>query len=545
MQPLFRSGYDEPVILLAAVITLSIFVVDLLLPAGISVSVLYVIVVLLGLGIRYRFYPYIAGGVTTLLTITGLFLSPSLPGELFFVWSEYFNRLLFVMGIWLSVFVITKFKLSELQVKKQEEQLDAQFHFSNEGIMISDRKGNIVMSNPSAERMFSYDKGDLTGRKIEELVPKRLREKHVDHRQSYFQNPHSRSMGEGMDLFGKRKDGSEFPVEISLSYYESRHSGMMAIAFISDITERKAHEEAISQANNSLKEYSEKLEASYKEQTQQIEQIHRLNRDLEERVRDRTQKLETAIEELKQSKEELSKSLAKEKEVNELKSRFVSMASHEFRTPLSTILSSVSLINRYSDAEKAKREKHIERIKSTVRNMTAILNDFLSLGKLEEGKVILQPEEVAIETFFSEVTEEMQALAEKGRTIQYEHEGKNAILMVDRRMLQNILHNLLSNAIKYSHPNGKIVLQTALDGDTFTITVEDEGIGIPEDEQRYMFTRFFRGRNVANTQGTGLGLNIVQKYVEMMNGSITFTSMPGKGSTFVVTFHEVEVMSNS
>ena len=245
--------------------------------------------------------------------------------------------------------------------------------------------------------------------------------------------------------------------------------------------------------------------------------------------------VEQNVTKQKKAENEIRKSLEKEKELNELKSRFVSMASHEFRTPLSTILSSVSLVQKYDAPEnEEKREKHIIRIKSAVNNLTGILNDFLSLDKLETGKVENNPVEFDVVKFSEEMTEEMQAVAKKGQSVIYKHSGKNTIVVADKHILKNILHNLLSNASKYSGEGTEVSFNTFSDKTKLKIEIRDNGIGIPEEEKQHMFERFFRAKNAVNIGGTGLGLNIVKKYTELLNGEIGFESKAGEGTTFTL-----------
>ncbi len=245
--------------------------------------------------------------------------------------------------------------------------------------------------------------------------------------------------------------------------------------------------------------------------------------------------VEQNVTKQKKAENEIRKSLEKEKELNELKSRFVSMASHEFRTPLSTILSSVSLVQKYDSPENEdKREKHIIRIKSAVNNLTGILNDFLSLDKLETGKVENNPVEFDVVKFAEEMTEEMQAVAKKGQSVIYKHSGKNTIVVADKHILKNILHNLLSNASKYSGEGTEVSFNTFSDKTKLKIEIRDNGIGIPEEEKQHMFERFFRAKNAVNIGGTGLGLNIVKKYTELLNGEIGFESKAGEGTTFTL-----------
>ncbi len=245
--------------------------------------------------------------------------------------------------------------------------------------------------------------------------------------------------------------------------------------------------------------------------------------------------VEQNVTKQKKAENEIRKSLEKEKELNELKSRFVSMASHEFRTPLSTILSSVSLVQKYDAPENAeKREKHIIRIKSAVNNLTGILNDFLSLDKLETGKIENNPVEFDVVKFSEEMTEEMQAVAKKGQSVIYKHSGKNTSVVADKHILKNILHNLLSNASKYSEEGTEVDFKTFSDRTKLKIEIRDNGIGIPEEEKQHMFERFFRAKNAVNIGGTGLGLNIVKKYTELLNGEIGFESKAGEGTTFTL-----------
>ena len=394
----------------------------------------------------------------------------------------------------------------EVQNKLRMESLDALFEHATEGIIIANKEGKIIKANPSSERLFGYEKGELFNRVIEDFVPTRYAQHHVKNRENYNAHPHARSMGKNMDLFAKRKDGTEFPVEISLSYYK-KEGYTYVIAFIIDITERKKHEES----------------------------VKKLNQDLEKKVRERTNVLQEALLELEKSKQQLSDALVNEKELNDMKSRFVTMASHEFRTPLSTILSSVSLIGKYPTTEDdEKRQKHIQRIKSAVTNMTLILNDFLSAEKLEEGKTFVRKEEADLKAITNEVLTEINGILKPGQKVEYKHEG-NTHAQLDKQMLRNILLNLISNAIKFSSEDKNIEVYTNVSDKEIIVKVKDNGIGIPNEEQDHLFERFFRAKNVTNIQGTGLGLNIVGKYLEAMNGKIDFISELDKGTIFTVT----------
>jgi PAS domain S-box-containing protein len=244
--------------------------------------------------------------------------------------------------------------------------------------------------------------------------------------------------------------------------------------------------------------------------------------------------VEDNVTEEKIAKQEILKSLEKEKELNELKSRFVSMASHEFRTPLSTILTSATLIEKYHQKhEIEKANKHIQRIKTNVGYLNSVLNDFLSLDKLEAGKISNNPQETDLKLLCEELVEEMQITAKTGQFIKFIYQG-NTHCKIDRNIIRNILYNLLSNALKYSSENTEVIFETECNMHTLRFIITDKGIGIPEQEQVYLFDRFFRAHNATHIQGTGLGLNIVKKYLDLVNGEINFSSKLNEGTTFTV-----------
>ncbi|MES2730862.1 MAG: ATP-binding protein [Bacteroidota bacterium] len=273
-----------------------------------------------------------------------------------------------------------------------------------------------------------------------------------------------------------------------------------------------------------------------------LDEIRSLNTELENRVEQRTRDLAFALAQLedtnrhlKKAEGEMLKALAKERELNTLKSKFVTIASHEFRTPLSTILSSASLIGRYeAPDDQEKRAKHVERIKSAVHNLTNILTDFLTLSKLEEGYTTVQASYFDIVQFAEELTEEISTIAKENQTIRYSHRGQSKEVWMDKQLLKNVLINLLSNAIKYSGPGQSIELMTEIRPHSFVVIVKDEGMGIPDSDKPHMFSQFYRAHNAANIQGTGMGLVIVKKYVELMQGDITFESTENQGTTFTV-----------
>lgn len=394
------------------------------------------------------------------------------------------------------------------------------FQSSVEAIIIVDKAGRILLANPVSERMFGFEPGGLLGLYIEDLLPEKLRKRHVVYRKEFNAHPEPRPMGMGRDLVARRKDGSEFPVAVSLSYTNVGEE-IMVMAFISDMTEPKRAEEALKKSEEQLLVYASELEKKVQSRT---EDLNATIKALEKEVVDR-----------KKAEEEARNALDRERELNELKSKFVSIASHEFRTPLSTVLSSASLIDQYNErSDKEKVKKHVQRIKSSVNHLTSILNDFLSLGKLEEGKIDVVIERLVVADFLKDVEEQMRLSLKPMQRLKIECQSDLEEMWSDARILRNILFNLISNASKYSNDDKTIFVDCKPGDHGIFFIIRDEGIGIPKQDQRHMFERFFRASNSGNVQGTGLGLNIVRRYVELLQGDISFSSEVGKGTTFTV-----------
>jgi signal transduction histidine kinase len=237
---------------------------------------------------------------------------------------------------------------------------------------------------------------------------------------------------------------------------------------------------------------------------------------------------------LQKTKEDLRQALEKEKDLNELKSRFVSMASHEFRTPLTTMLSSLSLVTKYGEQKDTENQlKHVGKIKTSINNLTDILNDFLSVSKLEEGKIENLPEGINLKNFINEIISDMLGMAQNNQQISLSYSG-NEYVVLDKKLVKNILFNLISNALKFSPNGGTVEVIVKVQNSSLRISVKDSGIGIPKEDQEHLFERFFRGNNATHIQGTGLGLAIVARYAELMNASLDFESKENKGTTFTI-----------
>lgn len=410
---------------------------------------------------------------------------------------------------------------------ENKELLQGIFYSAVDGIIVISSAGIILLANPAACKLFGYSTEEMTNRSINDLMPTPHKEAHDGYIKNYETTGKRKIIGIGREVQGLRKDGTLFPFDLSVSELviggERVYTGI-----VHDISAQKATQESIRKINDQLQlRVEERTERLAEVVNRLLETNNNLQKEIEER-----QQIEQA---LRESEEEVKKALEKERELSELKSRFVSTASHEFRTPLSTILSSASLIERYAtDEQQQQRVRHIQRIKSSVNNLIGILNDFLSLSRLEEGKTENDASVFDLQEMAVEIVEEMQVFIRQGQQIDYQYHGERSEVCINKQFLKNIVINLLSNAAKYSNEGSVIDFHLYLQENSLSIEVKDRGIGIPTDEQEHLFERFFRAKNAVNIQGTGLGLNIVKKYVDLMNGSISFESFLNEGTTFRV-----------
>ena len=377
-----------------------------------------------------------------------------------------------------------------------------------DGIITIDERGQIESINPAGCKLFQYIPEEVIGRNIMMLMPEPYKGEHDGYLNRYQHTGEPHIIGIGREVTGLKKDGTTFPFRLAVS--QVQFSGRkIYTGFIHDLSREKEAEEQ-------LREYAAHLE---------------------EEVEKRTIWLKETVAALEEAKEEVSQSLEKEKELGQLKSRFVSMASHEFRTPLSAIQLSASLIDKYAQPfDNPNIGKHVKRIKNAVGNLTTILNDFLSLEKLEAGKVEPSFASFDVVKLSEEITEEMQVIAKENQNIIYQHTGTTSNIHLDGNLLKNCIINLIGNAIKYSGENTFIEFNTEVTENDCIVTIKDNGIGIPDADQKHLFEAFFRAHNTGNIPGTGLGLNIVGRYVNLMNGKIDFQSNVNKGTTFILTF---------
>jgi PAS domain S-box-containing protein len=406
--------------------------------------------------------------------------------------------------------------------EKLEDELRAQaiFNSSVDGIITIGARGVIESINPAASELFAYKPDEVIGKNISMLMPEPHRKNHDGYLDNYHATGHKKIIGVGREVEGLRKDGYTFPFRLAVSEIKMK-SKTIFTGFIHDISHQK-------EAENALVELTEKLERKVRERTEDLAQVI-------EETQFVNQQLQEEILKRKKAELEMQNALKKELELGELKSRFVSMASHEFRTPLTGILSSITLIGKYNTLEQEEKKlKHVRRMRSSVQNLTNILDDFLSFDKLQAGKINGHPSTFNFSTFLTELVGEAEQLKKPGQELILIENHEVGYFYSDPQLLKNILLNIFSNAIKYTKELKKIEIYSSLNESELILKVKDEGIGIPVEEQKHLFERFFRARNASNIQGTGLGLNIVQQYVHLLGGKISFESQENSGSTFQI-----------
>lgn len=478
----------------------------------------------------------------------------------------------------------------------------------SEGIIVVNKSQKIVATNNSANEIFGYEENELLGRSLDVLIPKKYHHNHAHHVKDFLEQSAKRQMGHGRDLYGVRKDGSQFPVEAGLNPFNV-YDNDYVMALVIDISVRKKAEQELRHwaniFNESLNEiyifdaeslhfidvnkggranigYSlEELrkitpvdikpdftEAQFRKKIDPIlsgsldklefhtvhqrkngttypVEVHLQKSDYENSttivaiildISEREQYTKRLEKTVAKRTRQLEEALKKEQELGELKTKFLSLVSHEFKTPLSGILTSATLAGKYEKEEQqSKREKHLATIQNKVKYLNNIINDFLSIERLESGKVKYIYTTFPLSKVINEVIYDANMLLKEGQTIQYPENIDAIYLDFDEKILELIITNLVSNAIKYSSENTTIRISAEVKTSNLEISIIDEGIGIPAEEQKHVFNRYFRAENALLNQGTGIGLNIVKTHLENLNGTITFTSEENVGSAFMIT----------
>ncbi len=391
----------------------------------------------------------------------------------------------------------------------------------SEGVLVVDKNQKIMETNNALETIFGYSNKELIGQPLQVLIPQRYHANHGGHFNKFMQNQEKRQMGKGRDLYGVHKNGTNFPIEIGLNPFEI-FGNIYVMAIVIDISERKKQEIQIIELNARLEE---KVADRTKALKQALNNLKTVNKELESENKKRIE-----------AEAETKKALKKEIELNELKTKFLSLVSHEFKTPLSGILTSTMLLAKYQLTEQQeKRDKHIKTITDKVHYLNNILNDFLSVEKLETGKVTYNFSEFKLSKVVNEVVYNSNMLLKEGQQINYPVNVDEISLFQDEKIIELALSNLVHNAIKYSPEFSEIDLKVSQNSRETTLIVKDSGMGIPENDQKNIFNRYFRAGNALLTQGTGIGLNIVKSHIENLQGTIAFESKEGEGSKFTIT----------
>jgi len=388
-----------------------------------------------------------------------------------------------------------------------------------EGLCITNEEGRIVIINSAFEEIFGYDEAELLGKKIERLIPESHRSLHIKHFQNYLKSPKKYKKGKGREFIGLHKNGRILDLEIGLNYFE--YEGVFfAKALVSEIGTRKQKELRIKEKNRNL-------EFEVQERTSQlirvVSKLESSNLKLKEKIKEKI---------IAENRAKIA--FEKEKELNMMQKKFISMVSHEFKTPLSGMMTSASLIEKYNETQGNKKiSNHAGTVKRLVIQMNSILDDFISLEKTESENYPLRLSKFKFCDLINKIVNDAQVILKEGQRIEVTPCELPIEVWQDKKVVEIIVNNILYNAIKYSPVHSVIKIKIRRN-DLLKISVEDPGIGIPKEAQQHIFDRFFRANNALTIQGTGIGLNTVKRYLEKLNGSIEIKSEENQGTKVIL-----------
>ena len=392
----------------------------------------------------------------------------------------------------------------------------------SEGLLVVNRDRVIVATNKRADKMFGYRREELIDQPLNILIPDPYKMGHHKHVDEYFNTHKPIKMGIERCLFGERKNKEKFPIEVSLNPFTIYEIDYV-LALVFDQTE-------ISKRDVKIKELNEHLEKKIRTRTLEL--------------RETVAMLKKEIKRRQEAEKKIKFALQRERELNELKTKFLSLVSHEFKTPLSGILTSATLVGKYKESnQQEKRDKHLKTIIGEVRHLNGILTDFLSIERLEKGKEIYKFTEFSLSKVVNEVVYNANMLLKSGQHINYPQNIEDVLIYQDERIVTLIITNLLYNSIKYSPEDSDIDIRIDVN-DRMILNIKDQGIGIPEKDQKHIFQRYFRAENALLNQGTGIGLNIIKGHIDNLGGQVYFASKENIGSTFAVELPIRELIKN-
>ncbi len=400
-----------------------------------------------------------------------------------------------------------KVALRTMHLAQSKRELNAIFDSVHTGILVIDNKTEeIIKSNPVAAEMIGDKEFNIIGNNYRQYLD--------------FDENNNIKIGQlienkrNFESNLKKSNGKLIPILRTVSFINTGNNYYRIESFI-DISERKKAELALKQAN-------ELLELKVQERTEDLQLL--------------VHKLKNEIKEKENAQKELIRMLEREKELSDLKTKFVSMVSHEFRTPLTIIRSSAQLVEKfYSALNDEEKKEYLDRIIKTVDFMKDLIENVIFIGKSDIDKIKSNPIKIKIDEFCKNVINDFQLTLPAKRIINYNFEGNNSEINIDSKLLRHIIVNLVSNAVKYSDDDKPIEIDVALKDNQLNLKVKDYGIGIAEEEQNRIFDLFFRGKNVGNISGTGLGMSIILRALEILNGKISVKSKLNQGSVFTVT----------
>ncbi len=453
-------------LLLIAAVLLVMLVLDLNLPSGVIHGIPYVVLISVSYWLPWRYAPTVLAAVGTLLIVVGYLYSATRVDTT----ALLLNVSLEAAVLWVTAFLVLRYRASSRSLEDREQRLRALVSTAVDGVMIIDANGTVQEYNPACEQLFGYREDEVVGRNVKMLMPSPYREEHDEYLSRYRTTGNKRIIGIGREVEGRRKDGTTFPMELSVG--EARPGGQQVfVGIIRDITARKS-------AEQSLRVAKEQAESA-----------------------------------------------------SHAKSRFLANMSHEIRTPMNAVLGYTQLIETDPDMPD-KYRRPLKAIHSAGNHLISLIDDILDLSKIEAGVMELDARDFDLGDLTEDISGMFAIRCEqKGLTWREDvHIGERAVRADDRKLRQ-ILINLLGNSVKFTD-RGVISLKVEQSGQRYTFSVEDTGPGITEDAQERIFEPFQQAEEGEAKGGTGLGLAITRRHIELMGGSLSLESTPGEGSCF-------------